>query len=315
MAAFRTMGNDYDGYNIIFDRLQKASLKDLFDSSVTYVEPAYSMLNIAFGKLFPFQSVIIIMAALNSIILFPFIKKYSPYPFISFLLFAGMFLYSGMMGLIRQSLAASICLWAMMEKSNRRFILLLLSAIVFHYSAIFIVITRLFQNKIYPLKKYILLGIIALFSKFFFMGILKLLIPLLPNVISWKLGIYIAEEAGLSFGINSAIILRLFAFTLAYKYRNKIVEYFPKYGAMIINIYFISIIFYVGFSFLPQIAFRGAMYFHYIEIILIPLILRCTKKELRYCIFFLYALFSFWRHYEMVTLYGDMYYPYKTIFS
>ena len=315
MVALRTMGNDYEGYHKIFDSLQGVSVTEIFDPTVTFVEPAFSILNIIAGKLFPFQAVIIIMAILNSLILFPFIKKYSPYPFLSFLLFAGMFMYSGMMGLIRQSLAVSICLWAMLEKNNKKFILLVITAMTFHYTVIFIVITRFFKNTIYSTKKYLLLGGIAIFSKFFFMGILKLLLPILPEVISWKLNIYIAEEAGKSFGINSAIILRLFAFILAYKCRFKILELFPKYGAMIINIYFLSIIFYVGFSFLPQIAFRGAMYFHYVEIILIPLILKCTKKDLRYSIFFLYALFSLWRHYEMVTIYGEMYYPYKTIFS
>ena len=39
VAAFRGMGNDYDGYEKIFDALKNLSILSIFDVSEVYVEP------------------------------------------------------------------------------------------------------------------------------------------------------------------------------------------------------------------------------------------------------------------------------------
>lgn len=313
IAAFRGMGNDYDGYREIFDSIQDIDFISIFDPSQVYVEPGFAILNFIIGYFLPYQTILIIMAAANISILFPFFRKYSPYPYATLLFFAGMFMYSGMMGLIRQALAISICLWAMAESDKRRFWWLVLLATTFHYSAILVIIARFIKDKFYTLKTYLVILGIAITSNLLFYGIFKLMVAFLPQVISWKLQIYLGTEEGIHFGFNAAVAIRLFTFSLAYLYRDKIIEYFPKHGPLFVNLYFLAIVIYTGFGFLPQMAARGAVYFHYMELLVVPIILYCASNLNRTWIFTLYTLFSLWRHIEMVTTYADAYVPYKNI--
>lgn len=316
VAAFRGMGNDYDGYMAIFHDIKDLNFIDVFNPDYVYVEPLYAWLNIALGD-FPYQTVLVVMAALNVSILFSFFRKYSPYPYATLLFFAGMFLYAGVMGLIRQHLAIAICWWAMVSlaepKNSKRFWWLIVIAVFIHYSAVFVLLVKLLKDKYYTLKTYLVVGGIAIASNLLFYETFKVVVGFLPAVISWKLEIYLGTEEGTRFGLNAAVVIRLFTFVLAYVNKDKIIEAFPKYGALFVNIYFLAIIIYTGFGFLPQVAARGAVYFHYAELLVIPMILYVSNNFNRTWIFILFATFSLWRHYEMVTTYAEAYLPYKNI--
>ncbi len=312
VAGFRAMGNDYDGYEEIFDAIKKLSFIEIFDPSKVFVEPFFTVLNITLSSL-PYQTLLIVMAGANIAVLFPFFRKYSPYPYVTLLFFAGMFLYSGIMGSIRQSLALAICLWAMINHNNKKFWWLLFVATMFHYTAILVVIIRFLRNDYYKRSTYILIGVMAIFSNLLLYEIFKKIVAYLPAVIAWKLEIYLATEKEIHFGLNTAIVIRFFTFILAYRYRDKIALEFPKYGPLFINVYFLALVLYLGLGFLPQAAIRGSIYFLYVEVLLVPLILYVANNKNRAWIFMLYTLFSLWRHYEMVTVYAEAYMPYKTV--
>lgn len=312
MAAFRGMGNDYEGYLAIFQSFQNLSFTDIFNPSEVYVEPGFAILNIGLSA-FPYQTILVVMAAANIAILFPFFCKYSPYPYITLLFFAGMFMYSGMMGLIRQHLAIAICMWAMIEPHKRRFWWLVLLAALFHYTAIFVILVKILKDGYYSLKTYILIGGIAVVSNLLFYETFKLMVGFLPEVIAWKLNIYLGTEEGVRFGFNAAVAIRLFTFALCYIYREQIARFFPEYGARLVNIYFLAIVIYAGFGFLPQLAARGAVYFHYMELLVVPMILYVASNVNRVWIFILYATFSFLRHIDLVTIYGEAYVPYRNV--
>lgn len=313
VAAFRGMGNDYDGYRAIFESLQGKTFADIFDASEVYVEPVFAVLNILIGRIFPYQAILVVMALANIGILFPFFRKYSPYPYVSLLLFAGMFMYSGMMGLIRQSLAIAICLWAMAEPHSKRFFWLIGTAVMFHASALLVIFVRLLKNKFYSFKTYFIIIGIAVVSNLFFYEIFKLIVSFAPEVIAWKLNTYLSTESGTHFGFNAAVAIRICTFLLAYTYRKRIASAFPAYGPLFVNIYFLAIVLYVGFGFLPQLASRGAVYFHYMEILVVPMILYVASAVNKVGIFTLYAVFSLLRHIDLVTVYADAYMPYKSV--
>lgn len=233
VAAFRGMGNDYDGYEKIFDALKNLSILSIFDVSEVYVEPSYAILNIIVGHYLPYQTILIIMAFANVYVLFPFFRKYSPYPYISLLLYAGLFMYTGMMGLIRQSLAISICMWAIIAYKRRTFWILVGVAMTFHVSAAIVLLVRLIGDKFYTFKIYSLTVLIAIISNLFFYGLFKLIVAFMPTMIAWKLNIYLGTENGIRFGFNSAVAIRLFTFIISFCYRKKIQEHFPKYGPFI----------------------------------------------------------------------------------
>lgn len=310
IAGFRTMGFDYEGYLLIYNSLQGLSIENITDANLVYVEPLYAILNLLYPN--SFQTVIFIMATLNIIILFPFIHRYSAYPFISLLLYSGMFMYSGMMGLMRQSLAISISLWAVVNYNNRRFWWYLLFAIGFHYSVVIIVLIKLLGNKLLKIKTYLEIIVASIVSNLCFYKTFVVLCILLPAVIAWKLNNYIIEEAGSSFGLNIAVIIRVITFSLALNYCGKNSTNNTITG-LFINAYFLSLIVYIGFGFLPQMASRGAIYFHYYEIFLVPIIIKKVSVKWKPCIFSMYAAFSLWRHIEIVTTYSEWYVPYKNI--
>ena len=312
VAGFRAMGNDYDGYEEIFKEIKNLSFFQILDPSKVFVEPFFTVLNISLSG-FPYQTILIVMAAANILVLFPFFLKYSPYPYVTLLFFSGMFLYSGIMGSIRQSLALAICLWAMVNYNNKKFWWLLFVAAMFHYTAVLVLIVRFLKNEYYSRKTYITIIVMAICSNLLFYEIFKRLIVFLPAVVTWKLEIYLATEEGTHFGLNAAVAIRLFTFILAYTYRDKIQEKFPKYGAIFLNIYFLSLVLYLGLGFLPQAAVRGSIYYLYVELLLVPMILYVSNTKNRIWIFTLYTLFSVWRHYEMITVYGETYMPYKTM--
>ena len=312
LAAFRGMGNDYDGYKEIFETLSTLSINDIFDPRQVYVEPGFATLNILLSSC-PYQTILVVMAAANITILFTFFRRYSPYPYVSLLFFAGMFLYTGVMGLIRQHLAIAICMWAMAEPRRPRFWWLVGVAVMFHYSAVFVLLVRILKDRYYTLKTYLTIGGIAIASNLLMYEAFKLAVGFLPAVIAWKLEIYLGAEAGMQFGFNAAVAIRLFTFVLAYTYREQIAACFPRYGALFVNIYFLAIVIYTGFGFLPQVAARGAVYFHYMELLVVPMILYVASGVNRAWIFTLYALFALWRHIEMVTVYAEAYMPYKNV--
>ena len=308
-AGFRTCSIDYQGYLEIFNNLKNTPLKNMLDPDVI-VEPAYAFLNITLGN---FNAVIFVMALLNILILFPFIKKYSPYPFMSLLFYAGLFLYAGLMGLIRQSMAISICLWAMVSLKNKRFFSLVALAMMFHVSAVIVVFARLIKNSFYRFRTYLITMGIAIAANLLFYGTFKLLVNYLPTFVEWKLEFYLAAGEGTRFGFNEAVMIRLFTFALAFAYRDRIREAFPK-GPLLVNIYFLALVMYTGLGFLPQLAFRGAVYFHYMELLVVPMIISVADKRLRIPIFLLYAGFSLWRHIAMVTNEDAIYYvPYTNL--
>jgi len=305
-AGFRTCSIDYEGYRQIFLSLDGGGLKRIFDSDI-FVEPGFALLNILIGN---FEGMIFVMAFINILILFPFFRKYSPYPFITLLCYSGLFLYSGLMGLIRQSLAVSICLWAMTEPKNRRFLLLVAGAMTFHVTSIIVVLVKLLKRQYFELRTYILIGLAAVASNMLFYNIFRIFVKYLPPFMEMKLEYYLAFEAGTTFGFNEAVMIRLFTFSLAYIYRSEISKVFPKYGPLFVNIYFLALVAYTGFGFLPQMAARGAMYFHYAELLVVPMILYVSSNVVRAPLFILYASFALMRNITMLTTHAEYYVPY-----
>lgn len=307
-AGFRTCSIDYDGYRLNYDIVFNANIFNIYESDIQ-MEPAYVLINLLSPN---FESVIFIMAFLNILILFPFFYKYSPYPFVTLLFFSGMFLYSGVMGLVRQSLAIAICLWAMVDPKNRKFFWLILIAMTFHASAVIVCAVRFLKNEIHELKWYLIVFLLAIFSNIFLYEAFLKFVSYLPSFMEGKLNYYIIEEEGTTFGFNNAVAIRLFTFSLGFYYIKAIAKIF-KIGPLILNIYFLCLIIYVGFGFLPQIAARGAIYFHYAELVIVPMIMYAAKPFARIGIFLLYSLFSLSRHITMLETHAEYYIPYTNL--
>ena len=105
-------------------------------------------------------------------------KKFSVSPSLSLIVYLGLF-YLISLSIIRQALAISICLYAykyVISRNFRKFILCIIIATLFHYSAIISLIIYPIFHK-YKIKTVIIFLIIAIFSRnifFFILGYFNL---------------------------------------------------------------------------------------------------------------------------------------------
>lgn len=267
IAAFRTKGYDYESYNMIYNTCRNGGLMelDLLFAFICKICPSYRIL-------------LFLMAFISLSCFGKVIYKWSPMPIMSILIFYSLLFFSGTMGQMRQNAAIGLVLLAYYYKSEKLKSIIIFIIAVFLHAAAFLGIIFFI-----PLKKKLSFGVYSL-GIIIALAFGDILIPQLNFVISLtgssflanKLAFYIASETmkGISVSFNSAVLIRCIVFSLAYfLIKNK-----EPRTIQFINIYYISIIWYLAFGFLPQLGVRGSLYFSVLDIILIPQIISSQKE-------------------------------------
>ena len=143
VAGFRSIniGIDTRSYFNVFMDAAPLSLYAIFDKAS--MEPGYCLFNYFICNLFGNFQVLLILISLFFVLTVSFlIYRYSRIPWMSFFLFVTFgFLTFSMSGL-RQTIAIGLCVLCFLFMKNRKFIIsviCLVSAVFFHYSAIFFV--------------------------------------------------------------------------------------------------------------------------------------------------------------------------------
>lgn len=255
------------------------------------------------------------------IILFYSLSRYTPYFFVSLLLFYTWTM--GVMGSNRQLIAIVICLYSLryvLDKNPIKFFFLVFIAFSFHVTAL-LFIMYYFINR--DIKPYILILILA---GSIIIGKSQLPLILIPyigdlmegNNSAAKVLFYletnekVALESKLSiFGLLKRLIfLSIFYYNLK-KIRGKL----PYYN-MMLNGYIIAIAFYFLFadSLLIMLS-RGSLYFNAMELLLLSSqICLYKRKENRVLISFVLLLLSFLLFFQSISPYPELFLPYKGIF-
>ena len=137
--------SDYTSYANYFHRINRnETLLDILNFKSKYsMEKGYVLLN-KFVGIFSESSVVyfIVISALTMILLIRFIKRYSPIPWLSLFLFVTIGDYFASFNLVRQVLAAAICLNAIdyvKKKDIKRYILIIVIAASIHASALIMI--------------------------------------------------------------------------------------------------------------------------------------------------------------------------------
>ena len=266
IVSFRSNGYDFINYWYIFNALP------LNLEIGTGLEYGFKVLC---SLLTSYRMLLVAMA--TSVLLYAFfIWKRSPMPFLSMLILTTTFLLPMQMGQMRQGFAISIILLAYyFIDSKMKFIFLVLLASMFHISSLISLFFMFIPNKLYKLNVYIALLLLAyVFSSFMERYSSMIFSYVSMESMFYKL-IYYSKNEDYSLGFNTAILIRVFIFSCGY-IRRKYISY-KKYD-LLLNLYYCSIIFYLLFGFLPQLAGRGAYYFACFDILLIPLILMSFTK-------------------------------------
>lgn len=308
LAATRQCGYDYNNYKMYFDVLHSPSWRS--QSAGLSVESSFGYL----CYLMPSYEILIFIYALMSIgLLFFFIYRTSPYPIFSVLLLLGLCFYSTYMGQIRQGLAMSIVMFSFISKNKWIKLALNIFACFFHITAILAFLQFFIGKNIQKTRFYLSLLFTALIINLTCYGILLKVIPMLPTFLAAKLSFYVATEDGMTLGLNMAMLLRLMIFSIFFYFKPSD-ELSNNYGR-ILNLYFISLLIYLGFGFLPQLSGRGALYFNILEILLAAKVLNeMPKTNYRYYIFFFFAAVSLYRQFSLFNdgVGYELFIPYKT---
>lgn len=284
LIGFRQTGYDYESYFGIFENI-KGGL------DVLNVEPGFIYICMIPDS---FRGLLLFVAFLTLFLHLSYIYKYSSLPLLSILILSTTFLYPTFMGQMRQGLAMGIVVWALffLDKNKFYFLLIVVLATCIHFSAIIALIFLLQPNYVKSIKYYLIVFSIAIIASLIIEPFVSRILNMLPFGAAVDKLLFYSETEDYKLGLNSAIVIRLIIFSLAYSYRNRIQN--PQFP-LLLNIYFYSIVLYLALGFIPQLGGRGTLYFAYFDIILVPMIISSSTKYHRLMIVLVILLLSFLR--------------------
>lgn len=310
LAAFRSVGFDYDSYEGAYDILHFTSFADIF-SDVQF-EVGYVLLNIISPS---FLIVLFFMVLITLSIKYKFIVQISPYPIITIFFFYLAYFLNFEMGQIRQALAMSLAMYSIMyyNKNVKYVVFFILLAVLFHYSALIFLLVLFIPKRIKTWYFYVFCLLLAVCLYFTIEPLFIKLSDYLPGFSAAKVMTYYDDEKG-QVGISLTLLsLKFLIIFLALSLKSKIIELGRPIYEYIFNLYFLSVFIYITFAFFPQVSGRAGVYFSIFDIVLIPIILKSiTKSFVRLFTLILFAILYVSIFVRFLILWDNAFIPYKT---
>ncbi|QHS61998.1 EpsG family protein [Chitinophaga agri] len=312
-AGTRMVGFDYQTYTDIFNYSSSGQLSEVD------IEIGWSSLCYLFSGA-GFNTFLLFIACCSVSLYGVFFKQYSPYVFLSLLIYYSTYFIVKEMGQMRQGLAIAVATLAFtvsMKKNMWQFIALFLFAFSIHYSAIVLLPVYYLCN--HPWKTNVILIFTFLGFCFIYVDVavvISKVIGLLPisGAQEKVANLLVSDILAKKLGLNSSTILRLIIMLLMLRYRTALKERFPFFEAFVM-LYFYGLMLYLVFNSLSEFAQRTSAYFRILEAVVLPCILvlvRDRKERLIIiALLVLNSVVSVNRLFSEKTLY-DYYNPYKT---
>gem|GEM_PF-3538126 len=225
------------------------------------------------------------------------IHKYSPSPFLSFLIF--MLLFYPIFGLIqiRDGVSIAFVWWAifnLMEGKKIRFIIKTIIAILFHYASIIFFLALFLSKKRINRKFYLLLPIFGLLLGKYVLNleVFKLIVNYLPGFLKHKAQLYLyileyqPEHIFNRINILNAYVL----FIILVYYVSLFTDRSNNYSVLFTKMVGFAIFFWFSFMNIPVFSFRFSNKFNTFLVFLIPYILNNFRKDERTLIYLLLIL-------------------------
>lgn len=307
-------GNDYNSYYEIHYIINNTSIENLFQFvSTRGLEPVF----VFFCKFFSNFEVFIFASAFISISLKSFfIFKKCKYPFICVFLYYSMYFLFLEMGIIRQSLAISVLLFAInyiKDKKFLKFFIIVLISSLIHSSSILFLPAYLCNHK-YNYKNTTFLMIVLLIAPLIlYITQLHQILYFLPiNVISSRIDTYASV---VSISSITILIKRIVIFLIyLYLYKNK------NMNSIYLNLYFLGVI-YTSILLPASTVFvnRGLIIFLVLQIFIIDDLIVLYYKNIKTISVnkLLIIIVSLMLIFPFINTYQDddanVYFPYKSI--
>lgn len=285
--------------------------------TLTGFEKGYSLF-VLFVKFFSnnYTVFLVVHALLFYYFIFSVFKKFSPYLFVSLLVFYATTL--GFMGSNRQLIALGICLYSLkfvMDKNPYKFFALIGIAYLFHITSILFCVFYFFYRDIKQSKLILILIVSFILGKssvptfiFSFVG------EYIGGMAVRKSGVYLEEAIKNKLTIIGLIrrLVYFSIFMMNYKFLTARLPYYK----LIFNGYFFGLVVYFLFSeTLSIMVNRGSLYFNAME----PLLLSCqflvfqNRVERGYLLILLFVA-SVFLLFQSISGYDDLFIPYKGIY-
>jgi hypothetical protein len=320
-AIRKDTGPDYGSYKQLW--------ADTFETD-TYdkgTEPIYYFLVyfLKFTLGVPFQALIILFALISISLKYHSIVKYSPYVFLSLLIYYNISFLNQDFGQIRQGLATGITTFSIayiIDKNPIKFLLLVLIATGIHYTAfIFLLLYPLSNMRVsFVAMVFIWIGAF-LFSNSFnaFETLLSFIGSKLFPEINAKAFIYLTEEVySKRLGFTPGMVLRFVNLFIIYQAIKPVIENKDRnISRLLVNSYFIGGILFFMLNFNAIFATRFSFYFNCMDMLALPLGVQAIQsRTLRYVALGYLLLYVSYNVYLLVNVTeGSMLIPYKSIFE
>lgn len=202
LASLRYVtGFDYRSYETAFQNITAGGLSSLTVSGK--IEPGFILLNLVTDFLGGgYRALLFLVHLLFTLLVFLWIERYSPSPWLSVYLFITLQYFAMSMNLLRQSLAAAVILWTYPFLQRRRFLpfcAVTLLAFCFHRSALFMLPFYFLLNLRVSRRHYTAAAILA--------GLVYLFLDPLLNLFFIILPVYRSYPGGRYWQGNSAVYL------------------------------------------------------------------------------------------------------------
>lgn len=300
-------GLDVEAYRDIFS--YPITIEDII--GLKQFEPFFLLL----CKFFPSYELFILgFMVINLILMSKTFAKTSPFSCLSLYIYIAVYYLLGPMGQLRQALAISILIYAWRYLNDKKFLIYVILASLFHFSAMICFMIYFIPNKLYQWKFYVGLLFIALIffipTQYLFINVLTVSIESMGYFIGGKLGIYLNEDhtqISLPF-----LIIKLFLFLLLLWKRSDLEKnyaLFPK----LFNIYIVSIFLYLFLSFSGSIGGRLSLYYSITEVILIPYLFKSLKtNHIKFVVYPVFIILYAYQFYSLLIDYSFVFLPYKS---
>lgn len=277
ISALRTdTGFDLSNYKIIFTEISHLKIKDFLGHPV---EKGYETLNAIIAMFTQnFQWVIVITSFITIFFLTIAIYRYSENCILSFLLYVPFFYFFTLSG-IRQGIAFSISLLSfqfLREKKFWKYLVVILVATSFHYTAIIMLPAYFLVNVKLNWKRMSALGVIAFIVYLFTEKIFLVMTQLIP-----KYSPYGTEE-GIAQYLNGqswkSMVVSILVFVLMLFFHRQL-EKKDVRNSVYLNISFLSVLISL-FQTKVGVLDRFPYYFNIYMIFSLPLLLDCVDRRL-----------------------------------
>jgi len=301
---------------------------DSSDDRFAIFEPGFFMLNKVVYTIWPnYTFLLLIQAILTYIVLWRFVKKYSPQPVLSVLLF--FLLYVSVQGMNRQFWAILICLLSidyLLSDKKWHFVCAVFVAFTFHTSAL-LFLCGLFLRRSFSMRLLLMLFLISVMLSLtsFVSKLVDVLLVVSGGDVAMRVMFYSNMDyndiASSGLMMIVAIAKRLIWIIPILWLRNKKGLSLSPYINLFLNYYIVGLIIYLIFngSMLQILVSRASIYFNMFEIILIPYVIvnfrRRLSLRLLYIVVYFYGILTMTKginQYDMPG--GNPFIPYKTIY-